>query len=163
MLKILLFLPGSQYPQLPFRELHDNGASHETADSSQETGTRVEYQNLTADGEPIPGRSRGIVSYQNDYMNLRPARNSLYDKLQLISRVAIEWLRNLLGNVDESGRHVYDVMERDQHVFAPYDKITAPQMDPTESEVEESNDLYDTIDRSPTVVLPTRFENISVT
>ena len=160
---MLLLLPGSQYPQLPFRELHENGASHETADSSQETGTRVEYQNLTADGEPIPGRSRGIVSYQNDYMNTRPARNSWYDKLQLISREAIQWLRNPWGNVDESGHHVYDVMERDQHVSAPYDKITAPQSDSTRREVEQSNDLYDKIDRSPTVVLATRFENMSVT
>jgi hypothetical protein len=36
----------------------------------------------------------------------------------------MEWLRNAWGNVDEFGRHVYDVMQRVRHVFVPYNKLT---------------------------------------
>ena len=139
-------------------------ASGEVASSSQQTGTNAEYQNLTREGNPIPGLSRGVVCHRRDYMNTRPARNSWYDRLQLIRPIAIAWLRNAWGNVDEFGRHIYDVMQRVQHVFVPYDKLgNLREGDSAESGAERSVKTYDTMVKPTGVILPTRSENVSTT
>jgi hypothetical protein len=153
------FLPQSfRGPQL----LESNNTSGEDASSSQETGTSGEYQNLTSEEEPVPGLSRGVVRYGRDYMNTRPARNSGYDKLQLIRPLAMEWLRNAWGNVDEFGRHVYDVVQRVRHVFVPYHKLgNLQQGDSAGSGVERINNTYSTVERPAAVILPTESENAS--
>ena len=139
-----------------------NNTSGEDASSSQETGTSGEYQNLTSEEEPAPGLSRGVVRYRRDYMNTRPARNSGYDKLQLIRPLAMEWLRNAWGNVDEFGRHVYDVVQRGRHVFVPYHKLgNLQQGDSAGSGVEIINNTYSTMERPAAVILPTGSENAS--
>jgi hypothetical protein len=122
-----------------------------------------QYGNMTSDGEPVPGLSRGVVPYQRDYVTTRPARNSWYDRLQLIRPLAMDWLRNAWGNVDEFGRHVYDVMQRVRHVFVPYDKLgNLPQGDAAGSGVERNN-TYSTMKRPALVILPTESENASTT
>ena len=153
------FLPQSfRGPQ----QLESNNTSGEDASSSQETGTSGEYQNLTSEEEPVPGLSRGVVRYRRDYMNTRPARNSGYDKLQLIRPLAMEWLRNAWGNVDEFGRHVYDVVQRVRHVFVPYHKLgNLQQGDSSGSGVERINNTYSTMERPAAVILPTGSENAS--
>ena len=80
------------------------------------TGTSVEYQNLTSEGYPAPGLSRGVVRYGREYMNTRTARNTWYDIFQLIRPLAVDWLRNTWGNVNEFDRPVYDVLQRDRQV-----------------------------------------------
>ena len=133
--------------------------SEEDARSSQESGTSAQYGNMTSDGEPDPGFSRGVVPYQRDYVTTRPARNSWYDRLQLIRPLAMDWLRNAWGNVDEFGRHVYDVMQRVRHVFVPYNKLgNLPQGDSAGSGVERNN-TYSTMERPAAVILPTESEN----
>jgi hypothetical protein len=120
-----------------------------------------QYENLTSEGEPVPALSRGVVRSQSDYMTTRPARNSWYDRLQLIRPFAMEWLRNAWGNVDEFGRHVYDVMQRVRHVFVPYNKLgNLQQGDSAGSEVERNN-TYSTMERPAAVILPTESENAS--
>ena len=137
--------------------LHDDNAAKDVSCSSQETGTSERYENLTSDGDPIPALSRGVVSYKRDYMNTRPGRNSRYDRLQLIQPLAMDWLRNAWGNVDQFGRHIYDVMQRIRHVFIPYNKLSYQiPVDSTEREVETDNDSYNTTERSPGVTLPVR-------
>ncbi len=136
----------------------------EVTSSSQQTGTNAEYQNLTSEGNPTPGLSRGVVCYRRDYMNTRSARNSSYDRLQLIRPIAIAWLRNTWGNVDEFGRHIYDVMQRVRHVFVPYNKLgNLREGDSAESGVVRSKKTYDTMERPAGVILPTRSENASTT
>ncbi|CAB4004558.1 coadhesin-like isoform X2 [Paramuricea clavata] len=137
--------------------------SEEVASLSQETSTSADYGNVASGGEPVPGLSRGIVRYGRDYMNTRPARSSWYDRLQLIRPLAMEWLRNAWGNVDEFGRHVYDVMQRVRHVFVPYNKLSnLLRRDSAGSEVERNN-AYSTLERSAAVILPTESENASTT
>ena len=144
------------------QQLESNNTSGEGASSSQETGTSGEYQNLTSEETPAPGLSRGVVRYGRDYMNTRPARNSWYDRLQLIRPLAMEWLRNAWGNVDEFGRHVYDVVQRVRHVFVPYHKLGNPQQgDSAGSGVGKSNNTYSTMERPAAIILPTESENAS--
>ncbi|CAB4016143.1 Hemicentin-1, partial [Paramuricea clavata] len=129
--------------------------------SSQETGTSVQYESLTADGDLVPGISRGVVRYRGDYMN---TRNSWYDRLQLIRPLAMEWLRNAWGNVDEFGRHVYDVMQRVRHAPSPYDKLgSITQSDSAGSGMGTSDSTYSTVERSAAVILPSGSENASTT
>ena len=135
--------------------------SEEDARSSQESGTSAGYENLTSEGEPDPGRSRGVVRFQSDYVTTRPARNSWYDRLQLIRPFAMEWLRNAWGNVDEFGRHVYDVMQRVRHVFVPYNKLGNLQQGDSAGSGVERNDTYSTMERPAAVILPTGSENAS--
>ena len=140
------------------QQLEDNNTSEE---EEQESGTSAEYENVLIEGKPVPGLSRGVVPYQRDYVTTRPARNSWYDKLQLIRPFAMEWLRNAWGNVDEFGRHVYDVMQRVRHVFVPYHKLgNPPQGDSAGSGVERNN-TYSTMKRPAAVILPTESENAS--
>ena len=89
----------------------------------EETGTGVVYQNLTANGNPIPGHSSGVANHEGDYVNTGPWRSSWYDRLLLFRPLAIDWLRNAWGNVDENGHRVYDVMQRVRQIFVPYDKL----------------------------------------
>ena len=146
------------------QQLEDNNTSDEIASSSQETDTSSEYGNVTSNGEPAPGLSRGVVRFRRDYMNTGPARNSWYDRLQLIRPLAMEWLRNAWGNVDEFGRHVYDVMQRARHVFVPYNKLSNLQQgDSAGSGVGKSDNSYSTIERPAAVILPTESENASTT
>ncbi|CAB4019964.1 Hypothetical predicted protein [Paramuricea clavata] len=141
----------------------DARSSEEDARSSEECGTSAEYENLTSEGEPAPGRSRGVVRYPRDYMNTRPARNSWYDRLQLIRPLAMEWLRNAWGNVDEFGRHIYDVMQRVRHVFVPYNKLSNLLRRDSAGSGVERNNTYSTLERSAAVILPTESENASTT
>ncbi|CAB4028024.1 Hypothetical predicted protein, partial [Paramuricea clavata] len=144
------------------QQLEGNNTSGEVASSAQETGTNnAQYQNLTADGKPVPIFTRGVVPYQRDYMNKRPMRILSYDRVQLIRPLAIDWLRNAWGNVDEFGQHVYDVMQRVRHVFVPYDKCLLSQRDLAGNKVETSNKTYGTMERPPAVILPTGSENAS--
>ena len=145
------------------QQLEGNNTLGEVASSSQETGTSARYRNLTADGDPVPGLSRGVVRYGNDYMNTRPARNSSYDKLQVIRPLAMEWLRNAWGNVDEFGRHVYDVMQRVRHDPSPYDKLgRITHGDPSRSGMGTSNSTYGTLERGAAVILPSGSECTSM-
>ena len=78
----------------------------------------------------------------------------------------MQWLRNAWGNVDQSGRHTYDVMQRDEHVISPYDKLhqtTTTQRDVAESNAPTSNNLYDTLERPEAVLLPSRCQDSSTT
>lgn len=137
----------------------------EGASSSDDTGTSATYQNLTTDGNPAPGLSRGVVPYGRDYVNIRPSQSMWYDRLQLIRPIAIEWLRNAWGNVDEFGRHVYDFMQRHvRHILVPYDKLAnLAQGDSAGSERETGNETYDKLERPSTVVLPAGSGNVPTT
>jgi hypothetical protein len=144
------------------QQLDGNNTSDGVPSLLQEPGTK--YGNMTSDGEPVPGLSLGVVRYQRDYMNTRPARNSWYDRLQLIRPLAMEWLRNAWGNVDEFGRHVYDVMQRVRHVFVPYNKLSNLQQgDSAGSGVKRNNNTYCSMERPAAVILPTESENASTT
>ena len=96
-------------------------------------------------------------------MNTRPARNSWYDRLQLIRPLAMEWLRNAWGNVDEFGRHVYDVMQRVRHVFVPYNKLGKLQQGDSAGSGVERNKTYSSMERPAAVILHTESENASTT
>jgi hypothetical protein len=161
-----MFLGSLYYARLDFssqhfhgsKQLEDNNTSEE---EEHEPGTSTEYENVPSEAKPVPGLSRGVVPYQRDYMNTRPARNSWYDRLRLIRPLAMGWLRNAWGNVDEFGRHVYDVMQRVRHVFVPYNKLgNLQQGDSAGSEVERNN-TYNTMERPAAVILPTGRENAS--
>jgi hypothetical protein len=156
-----ILLQHSRGPQ----QLEGNITSEEVASLSQETGTSVQYENLTADSDPVPGLSRGVVLYRGDYMNTRPARNSWYDRLQLIRPLAMEWrLRNAWGNVDKFGRHVYDVMQRVRHVPSPYDKLgSITQGYSSGSGMETSGSTYGTMERPAAIILLSGSENASTT
>ncbi|CAB3998074.1 Hypothetical predicted protein [Paramuricea clavata] len=121
------------YARLDFSSQHFHGSKqledNNTSEEEQEPGTSAEYENVPSESKPVPGLTRGVVRYQRDYMTTRPARNLWYDRLQLIRAFAMEWLRNAWGNVDELGRHVYDVMERVRHVFVPHNKLGNLQQD----------------------------------
>ena len=112
---------------------------------------------MLSDGIPVPGHSRGIVSYyEGDYIN---TRNSWYDKLRSIRPLAIDWLRNSWGSVDEFGRHVYDAMKRTRHIFVPYDKLrNVGQKALNEKGTRSGSNAYDTMERPPPVILPFRSE-----
>ena len=160
---------------------HGYNDTEEGASFLQENNTSVKlYENLTTEGNPAPGISRGVVPYRNDYLNTRPSRRSLYDRLQVFRPMAVEWLRNAWGNVDEFGNHVYDVMQHNvRQIFAPYDKLdrtgykdstgsdnlsrntleSSPLENSTGSKTEVISSTYDTLKRFPAVVLPTTGEN----
>ena len=145
---------------LPHRQqLQSNeNASGEVLSSSQETGSANHYGNMLSDGIPVPVHSRGIVAYEGDYIN---KRNSWYDKLQSIRLLAIDWLRNSWGNVDEFGRHVYGAMKRIRHIFVPYDKLrNATQESLNENGTRSNSNAYDIVERPPPVTLPSRSENV---
>ena len=109
---------------------------------------------MTADGDPIPGHSRGVVNHEGDYVNTGPSRSSWYDRLQLFRPLAIDWLRNAWGNVDENGHHVYDVMQRVRQIFVPYDKLRNTAQEDLDRRKVETNDLnYDTTERPPVVIV----------
>ena len=151
------YIPGQQQPQGDNLLLSSVALvpSDERASTSQEAGTGVVYQNLIADGDPIPGHSRGIVNREGDYVNRGPPRSSWYDRLQLFRPLAIDWLRNAWGNVDEDAHRVYDVMQRVRQIFVPYDKLgNAAQDDLEGRRVETSDSTYDTTERSPVVIVP---------
>ena len=134
--------------------------STDVTDSSQETGNSTEsaeYENLTADMNPMPGFSSGVVSYRRDYVNTRPSRNSWYDRLHLIRPQAIQWLRNAWGDVDQFGRHVYDTMGRVRQVFVPYDKFDG-RSDAAGSGIELDSLTYNTLERL-SVVTQTALEH----
>lgn len=134
-------------------ENNDN-TPEETASSSQETDSANEYENIISDGTPISAHTRGIVSYERHYMN---TNLSWYDKLRTISPLAIDWLRNMWGNVDEFGRHVYDAMKRIPHVYVPYDKMrNVARGDLNENGTTTGSNAYDTMERHPEVTLPSR-------
>jgi hypothetical protein len=137
--------------------------SEEDARPSEESGTSADYENLTSEGEPVPSPSCGMVPYPRYYMNTRPVRNSWYDRLQLIRPFAMEWLRNAWGNVDEFGRHVYDVMQRVRQVFVPYNKLGNLQQGDSAGSGVERNNTYSTLERPAAVILPTESENASTT
>jgi hypothetical protein len=156
-----------QNARAPQVEEVDN-ISEEVANSSQQTGTSATYQNLTSDGNPIPGFARGVVAYRRDYTNTRPAGSSWYDRLQLIRPSALEWLRNAWGNIDQFGRHVYDVMQRAQNVFSPYDNLSRTAQDDFHgNDTEACDSSYDTLERPPAVLLsrsesPSTPENVEL-
>ena len=140
-------------------QLENNGnSSEEVASSSQETGSPNEYENTLSDGTPVPAQTRGIVPYERDYKN---TSLSWYDKLQTIRPLAIDWLRNTWGNIDEFGRHVYDTIKRIPHIFATYDKIrNAARDDLNENGATSSSNTYDNMERLPPVTLPSRRESV---
>ena len=140
-------------------QLENNGnSSEEVASSSQETGYPSEYENTLSGRTPIPAQTRGIVPYERDYKN---TSLSWYDKLQIIRPLAIDWLRNTWGNIDEFGRHVYDTIKRIHHIFAPYDKIrNAARDELNENGATSGSDTYDNLERLPPVTLPSRRESV---
>ena len=128
----------------------------EVPSSPQETDSANGYENTLNDGTPIPGHSRGIVHYERDYKN---TSLSWYDRLRSIQPLAVDWLRNTWGNVDESGRHIYDAMKRIPQTFVPYDKLRNLAGDNlNENGTTSSDNAYDTMERSPAVILPSRSE-----
>ena len=143
----------SRNSRAPHHEDHEvDNISENTADSLQQCGTSAAYQNMTSEGNPIPGIARGVVPYRGDYINTRPAGRPWYDRLQLIGPLFTEWLRNAWGNIDQSGRHVYDVMQRDQDVISPYDKLSnVAEDDSSQNGTEAGGSLYGTLER-PTAV-----------
>ena len=140
-------------------QLENNGnSSEEVASSSQETGSSNEYENTLSDGTPVPAQTRGIVPYERDYKN---TSLSWYDKLQRIRPLAIDWLRNTWGNIDEFGRHVYDAMKRIPHIFVPYDKMrNAARDNLNENGATSSSNTYDNMERLPPITLPSRRESV---
>ena len=135
--------------------------SDERASTSQEAGSGFVYQNLTADGDPIPGHSRGVVNGEGDYVNRGPSRSSWYDRLQLFRPLAIDWLRNTWGNVDENGHHAYDVIQRVKQIFVPYDKLgNAARGDSARRRMETSDSAYDTAERPPVVIVQCQGETV---
>ena len=157
---LLNFLSRRNYRATQHPEV-DNSLE-EIANSTQQSASSTTYENLTSDGNPIPGFSRGIVHYRRDYINTRSARNSWYDQLQLIGPLAMEWLRNAWGNIDQFGRHVYDVMQRAQHV-SPYDKLSEiKQGDLAGSRKQTSGSSCGTLERSEAVLFSRR-ESLSAT
>ena len=109
---------------------------------------------MLSDGDPVPCHSRGIVAYERDYIN---RRNSWYDKLLSIRPLAIDWLRNSWGNVDQFGRHVYDAMKQIQHIFVPYNKLrNVGEKALNKKGTESGSKAYDTMQRPPPVILPSR-------
>ena len=147
-----LFLRNPQQPE------NNGNTSEEVTSSSHETGSTNEYANMLGNGIPIPAHSRGIIPYEGDYFN---SRNSWYDKLRSIRPLAIDWLRNSWGNVDEFGRHVYDAMKRIRHIFVPYDKLKTVRRQALDGNaVRSSSSGYDTMERPPSVTLPSRSETV---
>ena len=72
----------------------------------------------------------------------------------------MDWLRNAWGNVDEFGRHLYNVMQRVRHVFIPYSKLSCkPPVNSNESGRETNDDTYDTTERHQGVILPVRSDH----
>ena len=120
----------------------------------EETGTGVVYQNLTADRNPVSGHSRGVVNHEGDYANTGPLRSSWYDKLQLFRPMALDWLRNAWGNVDEDGHPAYDVMQRVKQNFVPYDKLeNTVRDDLARRRLESSDPTYDAPERPPVAIV----------
>ena len=112
------FVEFKPYATFDFHDLTVRPADNTGTDNSQtgnenlaaETGSS-QYQNLSGDGAPIPGITRGIISYQPHYSNSQLLMsNERYSKLQVISAIAINWMRNTWGQVDQLGRHVYDIL-----------------------------------------------------
>ena len=113
---------------------------------------------MLSDGVPVPGQSRGIVPYEEDYIN---KRNFWYDKFQSIRPLAIDWLRNSWGNVDEFGHHVYDTMKRIWHIFLPYDRLkNVGNKALYEKGTRSGSNAYDSMERRPPVILPSRSEAV---
>lgn len=157
-----------------------NSYAEERTSSSRDNRKIAKYENLTAEGYPVPSLSRGVVVYRPDYINTEPSRSSWYDRLQVFWPMAVEWLRNTWGNVDERGHDVYDVMHHNvRQTFVLYDKLdnTAQvlfagsgntvydtleglaQDDPIGRGTEENSSIYDTLERHSPMVLPTGSEN----
>ncbi|XP_028417128.1 uncharacterized protein LOC114541404 [Dendronephthya gigantea] len=137
--------------------------SNERASTSQETGTGVFYQNLTTDGDPIPGHSRGVVNHEGDYVNTGLSQSSWYDRLQFLRPLAIGWLRNAWGNVDEDGHHVYDGMQRVRQIFVPYDKLGNTAQEDSAKRMETNYSTYDTPERPPVVIAQCQGKTSSTT
>lgn len=77
----------------------------------------------------------------------------MYDRLQVFQPLAVQWLRNAWGDVDEHGHHVYDVMQCNVgQVFVPYDKLGNTEQNETPG---SGNSTYDTPEYSLAVILPT--------
>jgi hypothetical protein len=136
-------------------------ATRPRATTPSSPSTCADYGNVRSEGEPVPGHSRGVVPYQGDYMNTRPARNLWYDRLQLFRRLAIEWLRNTWGNVDEIGMCMTSCNASDMFLSHTTSWATHPKA--TRPGVEWSNKTYSTLERPAAVILPTESENTSTT
>ncbi|XP_028418128.1 A disintegrin and metalloproteinase with thrombospondin motifs adt-1-like [Dendronephthya gigantea] len=146
-------------------EITDIRASRQSQNesSSRETGTIVRYENLTADGNPFPGLSRGVASCSGDYVNTRPSRYSRYDRLQLFRSLAAQCLRNVWGSVDEQGGHVYDVLQRNVgQVFVSYDKIGNIVMEGFDKR-KTSSSADDTLETSSAAMIAAGTENAPTT
>ena len=143
------------------QDLAVNNTSEEVASRLQENSASEVYQNMTDEGNPVPGFSRGVALHRSNYINTRNTA-TWYNKLQLIRPLAMDWLRNAWGNVDQSGCHTYDVMQRDQHVNSPYDKLhQTTERDLAESSAPASSNLYNTLERPAAVLLPSRRQDAS--
>ena len=124
------------------------------ASISQKTGSRIVYQNLKTDGNLIPFNSRGVVNHKGDNVYTGPLRSSWYDRLQLFRPLAVDWLINAWGNVDENGHNVYDVMQRVRQSFDSYDKLgNTAQDDSSRKRMETSDSTYDTTERPSGVIV----------
>lgn len=148
------------------RDSRQQCGANATADliSLEEIGTNARYQNLTTEGNPIPSLSRGIVPHRADYVNAHASRRSWYDRLHIIKPLAIEWLRNAWGNVDEFGRQVYDTLQSHaRRIFVPYDKLDNVVREDQAGTSETSNESYNRIEmkRSAPVILPIQSGNAS--
>ena len=113
------------------------------------------YANLNEDGEPLPGACRGIIPYQQPYINMTSLNRPYYAKLQLFSSITLQWLRNAWGQVDEMGKHVYDALCRGMGMSLPYDKLEKPKDGSHRNSLgaikENGCPEYDRFDHRPTV------------
>ncbi|XP_028418725.1 uncharacterized protein LOC114544239, partial [Dendronephthya gigantea] len=133
----------------------------ESSHSATPENRPPEYGNLTPGGNPIPQHSRGVVLWRRDYINTHSSQSSWYDRLQLFPPLAVDWLRNAWGNVDESGHHVYDVLGRHvRNVFVPYDDLC---FETNRAQGENATELYDTPERPSAVILPMEIASIPTT
>ena len=113
----------------PYATLHfdktisiKRGENAKDVEKSDDTRPHT-YANLNKDGDPIPGACRGIIPYQQPYVNLTSLNRPYYTKLQLFSSITLDWLRNAWGQVDELGKHAYDALCRGMERLLPYDKL----------------------------------------
>ena len=133
-----------------------------TEDSAEPDVTSVRpqtYGNLNENGEPLPGVSRGIIPYQQPYLNVPSLnRSPHYSKLQLFSSITLDWLRNTWGEVDELGKHVYNVLSHGMELLLPYDKLKKTKLDSRRNQlgaIDKNGDaVYDKFDRRPAVLMP---------
>lgn len=133
----------------------------ENASLSGQTGTIVRYENLSVDGIPLLDFSRGAAHVSADYVNAPPSRYSLYERLQLFRSLAAQFFRNTWGSVDEHGRHVYDVLQRNVgQTFVSNDKLGNTDKEDT-GETETSSPANDTFEASSAAMMVAGSEDAS--